>query len=88
MYAPRVIFSMLGALAVFAVATYWLSGSLTGTAVKTAISAVLLQIGYFGGVLYLVWKESRSRTIRPSVRREETEKLPVSPFKGSEPFNR
>ncbi|EPE97351.1 exopolysaccharide production repressor protein [Rhizobium grahamii] len=88
MYAPRVIFSMLGALAVFAVATYWLSGSLTGTAIKTAICAVLLQAGYFGGVLYLVWKETRSRTIRPATRRDEAEKMPVSPFKGSEPFNR
>ncbi|MBB3398029.1 MULTISPECIES: exopolysaccharide production repressor protein [unclassified Rhizobium] len=88
MYAPRVIFSMLGALAVFAVATYWLSGSLAGTAIKTAICAVLLQAGYFGGVLYLVWKESRSRTIRPAIKREEAEKLPVTPFKGSEPFNR
>ncbi|CCM76126.1 exopolysaccharide production repressor protein [Rhizobium mesoamericanum] len=89
MYAPRVIFSMLGALAVFAVATYWLSGSLAGTAIKTAICAVLLQAGYFGGVLYLVWKESRSRTTtRPAVKREEAEKLSVTPFKGSEPFNR
>ncbi|CAN7433925.1 MAG: exopolysaccharide production repressor protein [Rhizobium sp.] len=88
MYAPRVIFSMLGALAVFAVATYWLSGSLTGTAIKTAICAVLLQTGYFGGILYLVWKEARSRTSRPAVKREEAEKLPVRPFNGSEPFNR
>jgi len=88
MYAPRVIFSMLGALAVFAVATYWLSGSLAGTAIKTAICAVLLQAGYFGGVLYLVWKESSSRTTRPALKREEAEKLSVTPFKGSEPFNR
>ncbi len=88
MYAPRVIFSMLGALAVFAVATYWLNGSLSGTAIKTVICAVLLQAGYFGGVLYLVWRESRSRTSRPVVKREEVEKLPVRPFKGSEPFNR
>ncbi|KQV83809.1 exopolysaccharide production repressor protein [Rhizobium sp. Root1220] len=90
MYAPRVFVSMVGALAVFAIATYWLSGSLSGTAIKTAVCAVLLQTGYFGGVLYLVWKESRSRGAKQAspARSEETEKLHVSPFKGSEPFNR
>ncbi|OCJ15111.1 exopolysaccharide production repressor exox [Rhizobium sp. AC44/96] len=90
MYAPRVFVSMLGALAVFAIATYWLGGSLSSALIKTAICAVLLQAGYFGGVLYLVWKESRSRNVNKnaSARSEEPEKLPVSPFKGSEPFNR
>ncbi len=65
MYAPRVIFSMLGALAVFAVATYWLSGSLTGTAIKTAICAVLLQTGYFGGILYLVGRKPAAARAAP-----------------------
>ncbi|KRB61949.1 exopolysaccharide production repressor exox [Rhizobium sp. Root708] len=90
MYAPRVFVSMLGALGVFAVATYWLSGSLSGTIIKTVICVILLQAGYFGGVLYLVWKESRERRARqPSQgRAEEPEKLSVTPFKSSEPFNR
>jgi exopolysaccharide production repressor protein len=80
---------MLGALAVFAVATYWLGGSLSGTAIKTVICAILLQTGYFGGVLFLVWKEARSGGVNGApVRSEETEKLPVRPFKSSEPFNR
>jgi exopolysaccharide production repressor protein len=89
MYAPRVFVSMLGALGVFAVATYVLSGSVSGTLIKTVICAILLQAGYFGGVLYLVWKESRSRVNQAApTRSEEPEKLQVTPFNGSEPFNR
>lgn len=90
MYAPRVFVSMLGALLVFAVATYWLSDSLSGTLIKTAICAVLLQAGYFGGVLYLVIKENRERNGSKAApaRGEEAEKLHVTPFNSSEPFNR
>lgn len=94
MYAPRVFVSMIGALAVFAVATYWLNGSLTTTLVETVICAVLLQIGYFGGVLFLVWKEAKQRTARISPipaplagRSDDSEKIPVVPFNSSEPFN-
>ncbi|WP_160010261.1 exopolysaccharide production repressor protein [Rhizobium sp. 18055] len=90
MYAPRVFVSMFGALAVFAVATYFLSGSLSGALIKTAVCAILLQAGYFGGVLYLVWKEAKERSgskVAPA-RSEEAEKLHVTPFNSSEPFNR
>jgi exopolysaccharide production repressor protein len=90
MYAPRVFVSMVGALVVFAIATYWLSGSLSGALIKTAICAVLLQAGYFGGVIYLVWKEAKQRNgskLAPT-RTEEAEKLHVTPFNSSEPFNR
>lgn len=95
MYAPRVFVSMIGALAVFAVATYLLNGSLTTTLIQTAICAVLLQIGYFGGVLFLVWKEAKARNssrngvpaaMNPA--RDDKDKLPVTPFNNSEPFNR
>ncbi|MBN8952528.1 MULTISPECIES: exopolysaccharide production repressor protein [unclassified Rhizobium] len=61
MYAPRVFISMLGTLIVFAIATYSLTNSLSTTLIETVICAVLLQIGYFLGVLYLVWKERKSR---------------------------
>jgi exopolysaccharide production repressor protein len=56
MFAPRVFLSMIGALAAFAVATYYLNGSLASTAIQTLICAVLIQVGYF-----LVWKEARER---------------------------
>jgi len=93
MYAPRVFVSMIGALAVFAVATYVLNGSLTTTLIQTAICAVLLQIGYFGGVLFLVWKEARARNATKGMSaamapaRDDKDKIPVSPFNNSEPFN-
>jgi len=59
MYAPRVFLSMLGALIVFAIVTYVLTGSI-GTALwQTVVSAVLLQVGYFVGVLILVRRAAR-----------------------------
>ncbi|MDK4740198.1 exopolysaccharide production repressor protein [Rhizobium sp. LEGMi198b] len=69
MYAPRVFISMLGALAVFAIATYFLTHSFSTTLVETVICAVLLQIGYFIGILFLVWKE---RTARQALLRQNT----------------
>jgi exopolysaccharide production repressor protein len=61
MYAPRVFVSMIGTLAVFAIATYFLSHSLTTALVETAICAVLLQIGYFAGILFQVRKAEKQR---------------------------
>ena len=61
MFAPRVFLSMIGALAAFAVATYYLNGSLASSAIQTLICAVLIQVGYFVAVLFLVWKEARER---------------------------
>ncbi|RVI94300.1 exopolysaccharide production repressor exox [Sinorhizobium medicae] len=61
MFAPRVFVSMIGALAAFAVATYYLNGSLASTAIQTFICAVLMQVGYFAAILFLVWKEARER---------------------------
>lgn len=63
MYAPRVFLSMLGALIVFAIATYVLTGSI-GTALwQTVVSAVLLQVGYFVGVLILVRRAARQKRL-------------------------
>ena len=64
MFAPRVFVSMVGALAAFAVATFFLTQSLSRTFVETIICAVLLQIGYFVGVLYLAWKAKKERRAR------------------------
>ncbi|CAN7197796.1 exopolysaccharide production repressor protein [Pararhizobium sp. LjRoot238] len=61
MFAPRVFASMLGCLAVFAIATYFLTGSAWTTAWQTLVCAVLLQTGYFIAVLALVTKEARDR---------------------------
>ncbi|MDH0615003.1 MULTISPECIES: exopolysaccharide production repressor protein [unclassified Agrobacterium] len=59
MYAPRVFFSMIGALLVFAVATYFIHGSFYTAFIQTLICAVILQVGYFIGILVLVSREKR-----------------------------
>ncbi|MCA1442711.1 exopolysaccharide production repressor protein [Ensifer sp. IC4062] len=61
MFAPRVLVSMIGALVAFAIATYLLNGSLASTAIQTLICAVLLQVGYFIALVFMVWKEVRDR---------------------------
>lgn len=61
MFAPRVFVSMIGALAVFAIVTFILTGSAWTTAWQTLVCAVLLQAGYFVAVLVLVAKEGRGR---------------------------
>lgn len=59
MYAPRVFFSMIGALLAFAVATYLIHGSFYTAFIQTLICAVILQVGYFIGILVLVAREKR-----------------------------
>ena len=61
MFAPRVFVSMIGALCIFALATFWLTGSAWTTAWQTLLCAVLLQLGYFIGILILVSKAARER---------------------------
>jgi exopolysaccharide production repressor protein len=61
MFAPRVFISMIGALTVFAVATFILTGSAWTAAWQTLLCAVLLQAGYFITVLILVAKEAHDR---------------------------
>lgn len=59
MYAPRVFVSMICALLVFAVATYWIHGSFYTTLIQTAISLVVIQICYFIGVVFMVSREKK-----------------------------
>lgn len=64
MYGPRVIVSMSVVLVVFAAATYFLSGSSFTTLWQTVLCAILLQVGYFIGVLLLVAREKAARAKR------------------------
>ncbi len=43
-------------LAVFAVTTYAITGSLWTTLIQTVVCAVLIQVGYFAAVLFMVWR--------------------------------
>lgn len=61
MYAPRVFLSMGCVLLVFATAAYWLSRSASTALLATIVSAVLLQVGYFVCILYLVRQEEYRR---------------------------
>ncbi len=61
MFAPRVFISMIGALGVFAIVTFILTGSAWTTVWQTLVCAVLVQAGYFIAVLFLVAKEGRDR---------------------------
>lgn len=47
---------LIGVLVVFAVASYAITGSLVTTLINTALCAVLIQLGYFLAVLFLVWR--------------------------------
>jgi exopolysaccharide production repressor protein len=87
---------MIGALVAFAIATYFLTDSFIRTLVETVICAILLQIGYFLGVLYLSWREAKARRTSAAngqtasgVRGEDPSVgLPTSNMNRSEPFNR
>lgn len=75
MYAPRVFFSMVCVLLVFASAAYWLSGSAATVLLATVICAILLQAGYFIGILYRVRqeKELRNRGVEASAAQPASE---------------
>ena len=64
MWAPRVFVSMTGVLIVFAVSAYLITDSLYSAFIQTLICAVLLQVGYFIGILYLVRRERKLREER------------------------
>jgi exopolysaccharide production repressor protein len=95
MYAPRVFASMVGALIAFGIATYFLTHSLSRTVIETVICAVLIQLGYFAGVLYLSWKEAKARraqlgdgVVSAANRGEEKPiVLPAPGMNRSEPLN-
>jgi exopolysaccharide production repressor protein len=52
-------------LVVFAITTYVMTGSLWTTFMQTAICAVLIQIGYFVAVLFLVWRSPKTQVETP-----------------------
>lgn len=61
MFAPRVFVSMIGVLVVFAIVTFFLTGSAWTTVWQTLACAILLQVGYFIGVTILVAKAEKNR---------------------------
>lgn len=47
---------LIGVLFVFAVTTYFITRSISTALVDTLICGVLIQLGYFLAVLFLVWR--------------------------------
>lgn len=62
---------LVGVLVVFAVASYVITQSLWTTLVNTVICAVLIQIGYFIAVLFLVWRAGASEKQAENAPRSE-----------------
>jgi exopolysaccharide production repressor protein len=52
---------LVGVLLVFAVTTYLITGSFWTTFIQTVICAVLVQVGYFAAVTFLVWRSGASQ---------------------------
>ncbi len=61
MRAPAVYIRMLLTTVAFCLMCYLHYGSIATTIYYGLICVVLLQVGYFGGVLYLVWQERSER---------------------------
>ncbi|KXF76621.1 hypothetical protein ATN84_11230 [Paramesorhizobium deserti] len=80
---PKFLVGMVGVLIAFAITTYTLTQSLWTTLIQTLICAVVIQIGYFGAVLFLVMRERSRKSTKPKL-------LPgdeAGPQKPTQPFN-
>lgn len=85
MYGPRALISMLAVLMVFAGVTYILNGSIITTVWQTIFCAILIQVGYFVAILFLVRKENRLRRADPSAHPTRRETRPAGDIGGEPP---
>lgn len=83
---PNFLIGMFGVLIAFAITTYMITQSLWATIVQTLICAVVIQIGYFAAVLFLVMREKPRTSEKPSGNNEVAGVTnPQSPFKSITP---
>lgn len=61
MRAPGIYLRMLAVTIAFALITYLHYKSVTLTLYYSVICIFLMQIGYIGGVLFLIWREGMRR---------------------------
>ncbi len=89
MSAPRVFAGMFVTIIVFAIVTYCMTGSLVITVLESIAAAILLQLGYFLCIGYLVWKQAKRAAASGAanlidraegVRDEKIAHLPSTPF--------
>jgi len=94
MSAPRVFAGMFVTIIVFAIVTYSMSGSLVMTVLESIAAAILLQLGYFICVGFMVWKQAKRAAKRgeseaisaEGARDEKRAHLPGAPFNQSGPL--
>jgi exopolysaccharide production repressor protein len=89
MSLPRFLLGMLGVLFVFAIATYVATLSVWTTFIQTLLCAVLIQLGYFVAVLFLVWrgkdkKQDQASSVAPQSPADEKSGSKVRPLSGAE----
>ena len=89
MSLPRFLLGMLGVLFVFAIATYVATLSVWTTFIQTLLCAVLIQLGYFIAVLFLVWrgkdkKQDQASSVAPQSPADEKSGSKVRPLSGAE----
>lgn len=63
---------LVGVLLVFALTSYFFTQSLWTTFIQTAICAILIQLGYFAAVLFMVWRDDGRRSQDSSEAAEPT----------------
>ncbi|MBS3648591.1 exopolysaccharide production repressor protein [Pseudaminobacter sp. 19-2017] len=68
---------LVGVLLVVAITTYVMTQSLWTTFVQTLICAVLIQVGYFAVVLFLVWRSAdKTRHVESAANEAELQNAP------------
>ncbi|MDR7145320.1 exopolysaccharide production repressor protein [Rhizobium sp. BE258] len=68
MYAPKVFVCMIGVLLIFSASLWTISGSFVLALFDTFVCAIILQVGYFIGVLVLIAREKPQRAPETSGR--------------------
>jgi exopolysaccharide production regulatory protein len=68
---------LIGVLLVFAVVTYFTTHSVSTTLINTLICGVLIQLGYFIAVLFLVWRTPSEQSGKDSAAKEEPARTDV-----------
>ncbi|OLP47872.1 hypothetical protein BJF91_04915 [Allorhizobium taibaishanense] len=88
MYSPRVFVGICLGMIAFAIFTYYQTGALSTTLLRTIVAGILLQSAYFVTVVYLVMRRVRARSAVIRKRRAEeaelhpegTQSAPPEPF--------
>jgi exopolysaccharide production repressor protein len=66
---------LVGVLLIFAITTYLITGSAWTTFIDTVIVAVLVQVGYFAAVMFLVWRQSAAKSSETAAQSEAAQGL-------------